>query len=252
MGGVTGSPSPGLFGGFSLPNPFAAPQPAADSDQLSKLRHRLALAHEYQGHYDKALPYWRESVARGEKQFGPDHNNSVNRRRMLKNCEQMIGEQQWIASNLALRKANAQSPKITASHSSSSDKVGRVNDGIIHYAPAALQHWTSFGSPQASDWLEVEFAEPAKFSKIELAIYDEGNAVGVKAPAECYAEIWNGESWVRVADQTNNPERPVGNRWNAIDFPAVTAKRVRVVFVHAQSPLPNTVHSGISELAIWP
>lgn len=251
LGGVTGNTSKGFLGGL-LPNPFAASQPVTEDNKLTKLRHQLALAHEFRGDYDKALPYWHESVARGEKQFGVDHKNTVTRRAMLKNCEQMITEQQRIAGNLALRKPGQQYPKVTASHTSPYDKVERANDGIIHYAPAAFQRWTSFDSQNSSDWLEVEFAAPTKFSKIELAIYDEEQGGGVQAPAEYYAEIWDGAAWTRIADQAANPEKPVGNRWNSLEFAAVTAQRLRIVFVHAQGAAPNSVQSGLTEIAIWP
>jgi serine/threonine protein kinase len=229
-----------------------ASAPAAESSRVTLLRHKVALCYELLGQYDQALPLRKESLAKGEKQFGPEHANTLARRKALERCELLKTQQERITGNLALNRSGKQFPKVSASFTGSTDKVERANDGIVDYAPPPRQRWTAYGSPSTEDWLEVEFEQPTTFSKVELAIYDEGMEGGVQAPSSCTVESWNGDAWIKIPDQRGTPETMPRNDWLTIEFASVTAKRVRVLFVHPTSETVKHAKSGITEIAIWP
>jgi hypothetical protein len=149
------------------------------------------------------------------------------------------------AGNLALNTGDKPLPKASASYTSRFDKVEFANDGVTNFAPTPHNRWTSYESPNATDWLEIDFGEAKKFSRVELAIYDDRG--GVRAPRKYDVEYWDGTDWRPVANGVKAPERPTGGQFNEVRFDRVTASKVRVVFTHA-----GAARSGVSEVFVWP
>jgi hypothetical protein len=147
--------------------------------------------------------------------------------------------------NLAYNPGDRPFPKISASFTSRFDKVERANDGKTNFAPNPNNRWTSYESPNASDWLEIDFGAPKAISRIELAIYDDGG--GVQTPADYRAEVWDNNAWVAVKSPKKSPAQPVGGQYNQIQFDRVRTSKVRVVFIHR-----NAARSGVSEILVWP
>ncbi len=148
------------------------------------------------------------------------------------------------AGNLAFNSGNKPFPKASASFTSRFDKVEHANDGVTCFGPTPHNRWTSYESPNASDWLEIDFGSEKEFARLELAIYDDRG--GVRAPASYDVQYWSGSRWVDAAGQKKSPEQPVGGQWNEVRFRKVKASKVRVVFVHK-----NKARSGVSELLVW-
>jgi hypothetical protein len=135
-------------------------------------------------------------------------------------------------------------PKASASHTSRYDRVERAIDGIVSYQTNPNNRWTAYESPNASDWLAVDFGAPRTFSRIELAVYDDRG--GVQSPERFQVEILADGAWKPVLDEVHTPERPLGNGLNEVTFEPVTAAKVRVVFTHR-----GAARSGISEIFVW-
>src|SRR5262249_34517682 len=57
------------------------------------------------------------------------------------------------AGNLALNAGGKAFPKASASHTSRFDKVEMVNDGVMNFHATPHNRWTSYESPNATDWL---------------------------------------------------------------------------------------------------
>jgi WD40 repeat protein len=153
-----------------------------------------------------------------------------------------------LPGNLAYRAPDRVFPKASASHTPPRDRVERANDGIVNYRQSAFSGWTSWESPSPTDWLEIEFEKETEFSRVALAIYDEGGPrAGVQTPGSYDVEIWDGDMWQKIPDQHRTPEEPAGNRWNDVRFEKVKAKKVRVVFTHR-----GAARSGVTEIAVWP
>lgn len=126
-------------------------------------------------------------------------------------------------------------------------QVRDATDRIVDFNFHAAQRWTSYQSRNESDWLQIEFANDNEFSRVDLAIYDEGPKGGVQTPEGYSVEYWTGEAWKAVPEQKKEPASPVGNAWNKASFPKLSARKVRVVFDHR-----GNARSGVSEIAIWP
>jgi hypothetical protein len=148
------------------------------------------------------------------------------------------------AGNLAHNPRGKGYPRATASYTSRFDKVEMANDGRVSYLPEPHNRWTCFESPNARDWLEVDFGSEKEFSRVELAIYDDRG--GVQAPQRYDVEFWDGQSWHPTERVHKTPAQPNGGQLNEVRFAKVKASRIRVVFTHN-----GTSRSGISELFVW-
>ncbi|CAN5466731.1 hypothetical protein BH11PLA2_BH11PLA2_20800 [soil metagenome] len=117
-------------------------------------------------------------------------------------------------------------------------------DGKVNFLPTPTNRWTSYESPNKSDWLEVDFGEAKSFRRVELAIYDDRG--GVQPPSQYDVEYWDGNNWKPVDDVKKSPDKPQGSNFNVVRFAPVTAGKVRIVFTHA-----GKARSGLSEVFIW-
>ena len=149
------------------------------------------------------------------------------------------------SGNVAYNPTGRGYPKASASHS---DRFGgnppNSIDGITNFLPTPMNRWTSFESNSPTDWLEVDFGKRTKFSRIELAIYDDHG--GVQPPKSYQVQYWDGDHWSDVNDQQTDPVRPAGSQWNVVRFNPVTSEKVRIVFTHAKLS-----RSGVTEVMIW-
>jgi hypothetical protein len=147
--------------------------------------------------------------------------------------------------NLAYNPTGKGFPRLRASHTSRFDRLRMANDGIISYQGRPHNRWTSYESPSASDWLEVDLGGAKTVGRIELAIYDDRG--GVQAPARYTVEYHDGKGWREATGQTKTPAVPVGGQLNEVRFDPVKTSRVRVVFTHR-----GKARSGVSEILLWP
>jgi hypothetical protein len=149
------------------------------------------------------------------------------------------------AGNLAHNALSEGFPKAEASYTSRFDRAAMANDGKTNFNAAPHNRWTSFESPNTSDWLAIDFGQPKRVGRVELAIYDDRG--GVRAPANYVIECFDGTTWQTVKNVQRSPEKPVGGQFNEVRFDPVNASRIRVVFTHEQNS-----KSGVSEILVWP
>lgn len=149
------------------------------------------------------------------------------------------------AGNISFSRNQQQFPKASASFS---DRFGgtpeKAIDGRTSYQPSPMNRWTSYGSPNKSDWLEVDFGKREKVGRIELLIYDDRG--GVQPPKSFTIEYWNGDSWQEVQNASTLYESPVGGVSNTVRFDSVSTSKVRAVFVHN-----GASRSGVTEFEVW-
>jgi hypothetical protein len=147
--------------------------------------------------------------------------------------------------NLAYNPGDKPFPKATASFLDRfGGKPDLAIDGKTNFQPNPVNRWTSYESPNATDWLAVDFGTEQRFSRLELAIYDDRG--GVQAPARYDVQFWDGKEWQDVMGAMKSPEKPAGGQFNEVRFAPVKASKVRVVFTHA-----GKAWSGITELLVW-
>jgi hypothetical protein len=148
------------------------------------------------------------------------------------------------AGNLALNESGKGYPKASASFTSRFDKVEMVNDGRIFFRSTPHNRWTSYESPNATDWLELDFGAKKEVGRVELYVYDDGG--GVQAPEKYVVQFWDGSTWKDMPDQKRSPEKPAGGTRNTVTFPRVETAKVRVVFTHQ-----GKARSGLTEIEMW-
>jgi hypothetical protein len=147
--------------------------------------------------------------------------------------------------NLAYNPAKQGFPKADASFH---DVYGGVptlaTDGRKSYQPNPINRWTSYGSPNAQDWLEVNFGAPKEVRRVELYIYDDKG--GVQPPISYTVQYYHGNEWQDIANQKKTPAQPAGSAQNTVVFDLVTTSRLRVLFTNR-----DKARSGLTELEIF-
>ncbi|HUG89737.1 MAG TPA: discoidin domain-containing protein [Planctomycetaceae bacterium] len=145
--------------------------------------------------------------------------------------------------NLAANAAGEGYPKASASWTSRYDRVEMANDGRIHFQPSPHNRWTSYESPNETDWLEIDFGEPQTVGRVDLYLYDDRG--GVQAPRAYTIQFFDGSGWRDAARQQKQPAAPAGGRVNTVTFDPVEARKLRVVFTH-----DGRAGSGLTEIEI--
>jgi hypothetical protein len=149
------------------------------------------------------------------------------------------------ARSLAFSRNAEGFPKATASFS---DRYGGAPkfaiDGRINFNPTPMNRWTSYGSTNASDWLEIDFGSPTQVGRAELHIYDDGG--GVQAPASYAVQYFAEGSWREPLTQLKSPASPAGGAMNTVSFEKVTTSKLRFVFTHK-----GRARSGVTEIEVW-
>ncbi len=149
------------------------------------------------------------------------------------------------AGNLALNLRGEGFPKTSVSFHDRFGGVPRLaNDGRTVYRPNPVNRWTSYGSTNATDWLEVDFGEPKEISRVELCLYDDRG--GVQPPASYTVEFWTGSEWRDAPDQVRTPAQPTGSTVNTVTFPKLSTSKFRVVLTHK-----GKARSGVTEILVW-
>ncbi|MDG0814706.1 hypothetical protein [Cohnella rhizosphaerae] len=122
---------------------------------------------------------------------------------------------------------------VTASYTYHGDRLENVNDGIVSYDDSPKNRWTSYESPNATDWVQFDYGEPLSKNAAGVYVFDDGG--GVKAPNAIDIQYWDGAAWSGVPHPVRTPEAPAGNDLNLITFESVVASKFRVVFSHSGS-----------------
>ena len=107
-----------------------------------------------------------------------------------------------------------------------------------------MNRWTSYGSPNQTDWLQIDFGKPVQFRRVEIAIYDDRG--GVQAPKSYALEYWSGGKWKPINVVEFSPEKPAGSQWNTASFDPVESEKIRIVFENN-----GAARSGATEVTVW-
>ncbi|MGN6642586.1 MAG: MGH1-like glycoside hydrolase domain-containing protein, partial [Verrucomicrobiota bacterium] len=135
-------------------------------------------------------------------------------------------------------------PQLTASFTGENTSLSKLNDGNYWYHINPPNRWTAAGSPNATDWLEVDFGVQRPIDNVKLYFLDDGEKV--VAPERFELEYWNGAAWKPVPQQTRAPAQPTGHRANVVSFPTMNAQKLRIVFANGKNG-----RVGLTEIEAW-
>jgi hypothetical protein len=147
--------------------------------------------------------------------------------------------------NLAWNPGDRDFPRVSASFTGENDRVEQAVDGRLSFTRYSRNRWTAFGSPNAEDWVEVDFGTPRSVGRVELYLYGDGR--GVAAPRSYRIEAWNGTAWVVAGERARTPEAPTAWALNTVALEPLETQRLRVVFTH-----DGDARSGLTELRVLP
>jgi hypothetical protein len=147
--------------------------------------------------------------------------------------------------DLAFNATGVGYPRASASFTSPNDRVEHVNDLQVAFTRFSRNRWTAVGSPNASDWVEIDFGEPKSVGTIELYLW--GDDERIRAPKRYSVELWDGTAWHDARVLSRQPEVPLASARNVVHLESSRTSRVRVVLEH---DLPAA--SGITELTVLP
>lgn len=134
-------------------------------------------------------------------------------------------------------------PKATASFTGANDRVDEINDLRIAFTRYSRNRWTAYGSPNASDWVQIDFGTPTVVRTLELFFWADGG--GVKAPKRYTVQYWTGSAWADARVRSRIPVVPLAPAMNTVRIDPVRTSRVRVVLEHDRPAV-----SGLTELII--
>ena len=157
----------------------------------------------------------------------------------------------WGPGHLPLPTPTAPSPNlayeaaaVTASYASPSAPVDQVRDLRIAFTRYSRNGWTTEGSPNARDWIEVRFDGDRAVGTVDL--YLPGNRPGIEAPRSYTIQYWTDGRWAGAAVRSQLPRSPTAWALNRTVIEPVVTSRIRVVFEHA---VPAA--TAVAELVLW-
>lgn len=158
--------------------------------------------------------------------------------------KQATGKPEKEPLNYAVNNDGDYYPRLTASFTDPKTALSKVNDGNVWYSVSPPNRWTTFGSPNPTDWLAVDFGVSRRIDTVKLAFLDDDK--GIVAPKSYELEFYDGAAWQQIPGQKRAPEQPEGHRMNTVHFAALDMTRLRVVFTHKKGG-----YTGLSEIEAW-
>ena len=115
-----------------------------------------------------------------------------------------------------------------ASYTSPYDNVWNGVDGVVYREGIPENsRWTSFASPNATDYYGINFQRNVTLSEVRITFYDDGG--GVRTPGSYELQYWNGTDWATIPNQVRQDPAPVANAANRITFPPLATSQIRVL-----------------------
>lgn len=139
-----------------------------------------------------------------------------------------------------------QGTKPFASYTFAVDDPWRAIDGIVYRTNLPENtRWTSYNSPNQSDYFGIDMRRPQAVSDVRLFFYDDNG--GVRIPSSYDLQYWTGSSWKTVPGQERKVGSTTSNAETFITFPKVQTSQLRVV-----APNPGNGRGwGLSDFQVW-
>ena len=146
--------------------------------------------------------------------------------------------------DVAINSSGKGFPRVSASYTAADSHIETANDGVTAYTRYSDNRWSARGTPNRSDWLEVEWQVPRRVARAEIHFAGEGGRLA--APRSYLLQYWNGTQWQNVREARRLPLLPEASAMNTVWFAPVETSRMRVIMEHAAPAA-----SAVTELRIW-
>lgn len=152
--------------------------------------------------------------------------------------------------NFAVNNDGTYYPRLTASYSNPATPVSKLHDGNYWYVLHPPNRWTSVGSPNESDWIELDLGQIRQIHTVKLYVLDDDGQAGstVSAPARIHVQVWQDDGWVALSGSDREPSfvTPVGHQPATLTCPPQDIQKLRIVLDHAAGHA-----SGLTEIEVW-
>lgn len=150
--------------------------------------------------------------------------------------------------NIDSASASSTDLAVGASASATFSASGRAAANAVDGTTINEPFWGTAGSPNAKDTLTLDLGSPKSFDDLRLYFYQSSSSAtvqGYSEPQSYVVEYLDGDTWKAVPAQARAPQYPQAN-YNRVQFPAVSAQKVRVTVTHAPG-----MKTGIKELELF-
>jgi hypothetical protein len=133
--------------------------------------------------------------------------------------------------NVAVNLTGKGFPEASASYTGPQSSAQQAIDGRVWYFQDVRNRWSAAGSPTATDWYSVTFAQPQLLRQVVLHFYSNGKDL---TPPKAYeVQYWTGTAWQPVRLSKRGPRQPLGNTATSVAFAPISTTKIRVLLTHA-------------------
>ncbi|TDC01537.1 discoidin domain-containing protein [Micromonospora fluostatini] len=129
----------------------------------------------------------------------------------------------------------------TASYTASGTSTAAAVDGYPINEPI----WGTSGSPNATDWYEINFGQARTVDDVWLFVRNDRAGNRYRPPASYSVQYLDGGTWVTAPGQVRTPGAARSNL-NRVRFTPVTTARLRVQLTHATG-----AKTGLTEVQVY-
>ena len=153
-------------------------------------------------------------------------------------------------TNLAINIDGNAYPRMSASFPENAD-VSVLQDGQFGLTTYQSNRWIARDSPNATDWIQVDFDQPTMVSEAEIYLW--GNSPWYLArvdstvtdPQALSVEALIDDTWQPVRGLSAFPDKPMAMARNILRFDPIETSALRILVTHAQSAA-----SGATEIIL--
>ena len=135
----------------------------------------------------------------------------------------------------------AQGVATSASYTASGTSGAYAVDGFPINEPI----WGTYGSPNATDYLEVNLGQARTVDEVRLWFRNDRATNRYRQPASYQIQYLNGSTWTNVSSAVRTPATPLAN-YNVVRFTAANTTRLRVQVTHASG-----FKTGLTEVKVY-
>ncbi|BCM94414.1 beta-L-arabinobiosidase [Abditibacteriota bacterium] len=151
------------------------------------------------------------------------------------------------ALNFVVNNDGTYFPRLRASFTSSDSRLADLNDGNFYYHQLRPRNrWTSQGSPNPLETLDVDFGIARPVSQVKLYVLDDGAGQAVRTPKSIALQAWVNGNWTGIPGVQSEFATPIGHCPNSFSFPALNTSKLRVIL----TPQAGSA-VGLSEIEAW-
>ena len=164
--------------------------------------------------------------------------------------DSLVNPEGKTTDNLALNPSKMAYPKVSVSFPEDAD-ASVLTDGSFGLTTYQANRWIARESPNAVDWVEVEFESAREIHSVEAYLW--GNSPrylarvdsSITSPRSMAVEVWVSDGWIPVTNASAYPVVPLAMARNVISFDLIETKKVRLLLEHN---LP--AYSGATEIQV--